>query len=113
LNETTFVPLAAYTATDATGTVYDLGAYAAGVIHIDVTTITGTGTPTLTVKFQSCADSSTTYCSDHTSSSAITATGNTILKVNNFGRYVRVTYTIAGTTPSFTFLVKGAFKPQT
>lgn len=114
LNQTTFVPLAAYTASGNSGSAsVDMGPYSAGVIHVDVTAISGTGTPTLTVNFQACADATTTYCTTHTASAAITATGNYLIKVNNFGRYVFVTYTISGTTPSFTFQALGAFKPTT
>jgi hypothetical protein len=111
LNQTTFVALGAETASGDSGTPVDMGPYSNGVIHINVTAESGTGTPTLTVTFQSCADATITYCSTHTASSGITATGNTILKVSNYGRYVRVIYTISGTTPSFTFQVLGAFKP--
>lgn len=113
LKEATFVALAAKTADGNSGTPIDLGVYSAGVVHINVTAVSGTSSPTLTVTFQSCADATTTYCSTHTASSGITATGNTILKVNNFGRYGRIAYTITGTTPSFTVQVIGAFKTQT
>lgn len=112
LNQTTFVPLAAYTASGNAGsTSYDLGVYADGLIHVNVTAIAGTGSPSLTVNFQVCEDATTTYCSTLTSSAAITATGNYNFKVDNFGRFVYVTYTITGTSPSFTFQTVGVFKP--
>lgn len=112
LNETTFLASAARTTSGDSSTVVDLGAYSAGNVFIDVTAVSG-GSPSMTVTFQSCPDTTVANCHDHTSGSAITATGKQLLKVNNFGRYVLIKYAITGTTPSFTFSVKGAFKPTT
>jgi len=108
LNETTFLASAARTSSGDSTAVVDLGAYANGNIFIDVTA--ASGTPSMTVAFQSCPDTTVANCFDHTTSSAITGTGKTLLKVNNFGRYVLIKYTISGGTPSLTFSVKGAFK---
>ena len=118
LNETTFVTSAAYTVTGNSGTFSDLGGYAAGMIVINVTAVSGTS-PTLTVNFQTCSSTpgqqtapAQANCATHTSSSSITATGVYFIKpVANFARWNTVTYTIGGTTPSFTFSVIGYFKP--
>jgi hypothetical protein len=47
----------------------------------------------------------------HTASSAITATGVYLVKVDHFARWNTVSYAITGTTPSFTMTVNGYFKP--
>jgi hypothetical protein len=116
LNETTFVTSAAYT-TGATATPADIGAYASGVIVINVTVVSGTS-PSLTVNFQTCftppgtgSAPATSNCVIHTAGTAITATGIYFIKVDHFARWNTVNYAITGTTPSFTFSVVGYFKP--
>lgn len=72
---------------------------------LSVSKVTGT-TPTLAVKFQDSADNSTFA---DISGGAFTSTnvqdGKYIVYKGNVRRYVKVVYTIAGTTPSFTFNV--------
>jgi hypothetical protein len=89
-----------------------VGAYDVGNIIVMVTAVSGTS-PTLLVNFDVCADNTATNCVLHTASASITATGTYVIKVNQFARYVRLSYTIGGTTPSFTFSAYGAFKPTT
>ena len=118
LNETTFVPSAAYTASASNITPVDLGAYASGLMVINVTAVSGT-TPSLTVNFQTCYSApgsgtapAAANCVTHTASAAITATGVYLIKpLANFARWNNVSYTITGTTPSFTFSAVGYFKP--
>jgi hypothetical protein len=117
LNETTFVVSAAYTANISTVAPVDIGAYASGVIVLNVTAVSGTS-PSMTVNFQTCSStpgSSTApanaACTNHTASSAITATGVYIIKVDHFARWNTVAATITGTSPSFTFTAIGYFKP--
>lgn len=113
IKEATILASAARTASGNSGSPIDVAAYSAGNIMIDVTAVSGTS-PSMTVNFVDCEDSGTTKCGYvHTASSAITATGKTLLKVNNFGRFTRVEFTITGTSPSFTFSAVGSFKPQT
>lgn len=112
IKESAILASAARTASGDSTTVIDLAAYASGNIFIDVTAVSGT-TPSMTVTFQSCSTTTTTDCYDHTAGAAITVAGKQLVKVNNFGRYGFVKFAITGTTPSFTFSVKGAFKPQT
>jgi hypothetical protein len=104
------------TTTNTSVTPVDVGVYASGIIIINVTAVSGTS-PSLTVNFQVCdgnasAAPANTNCVNHTTGSAITATGLQIIKIDHFPRYITVTSTISGTTPSFTFTVKGYFKPQ-
>ena len=55
-----------------------------------------------------CPLGSNKYHSCHTSMSQISATGQYRQAITNFGKYVRIEYSVAGT--SFTFSVKGVFK---
>lgn len=112
IKEQTFLTSAARTASGNSGTPVDLSAYDVGVIVVNITAVSGTS-PTLTVNFQVCQDKAGTICVSHTATSSLTTTGTTLLKVNQYGRYANISYTIGGTTPSFTFSVYGAFKPTT
>src|SRR5215831_18153215 len=89
LNETTFLPSAAYTTSNNTITPIDVGGYDVGIIIINVTAVSGTS-PSLTVNFNGCdsAPGSGTFpansaCAVHTASSAITATGVFFVKVDH------------------------------
>jgi hypothetical protein len=117
LNETAFVPSAAYTTSSNTITPVDLGAYTSGIIVVNVTAVSGTS-PSLTVNFRTCASSpgqqtapANANCVIHTAGSAITATGLQIIKVDHFARWNTLDFSISGTTPSFTFTATGYFKP--
>jgi hypothetical protein len=112
LKEVTFLASGARTTTDATAVPTDVGAYDVGNVIIDITAVSGTS-PTLVVNFDVCMDATASKCVLHTATSSLTATGRTLVKVNQFARYVRISYTVGGTTPSFTFSVYGAFKPTT
>lgn len=88
-----------------TGTAVDEGASSAngGAAYLHVTAASGT-TPTLAVKVQHSADN-LTFTDLITFS---TATGPMVQRLAIGGtvqRYVRVVWTIGGTSPSFTFLV--------
>jgi hypothetical protein len=106
---------AACTTSNSSVTPIDIGAFTSGVLIINVTAVSGTS-PSLTVNFQTCDGTggsapANTNCVNHTTGSAITATGLQIIKVDHFSRWVTVTSTISGTTPSFTYTVTGYFKP--
>src|SRR5262245_15758513 len=73
-----------------------------GNVLLDITAVSGT-TPSLTVTAETSADGTTWFT--HTAFTAKTATGRDILKLGNLGSFVRMSYTISGTTPSFTFSV--------
>lgn len=112
VKEVSILASAARTATGDSGAPVDLAAYNSGNIFVDVTAVSGT-TPTLDIAFEVCTTAAAASCAySHTTGTQITAVSKQVIKVTNFGRYGRVKFTIAGTTPSFTFSVDGAFKPQ-
>jgi hypothetical protein len=113
LNETQFLSSAARTTSDSTAVPVDIGPYDTGNIIVNITAVSGSASPTLTVIFDVCADATVNKCVQHSATAGLTATGLTLLKVNQLGRYHRIRYTISGTTPSFTFEVYGVFKPTT
>jgi len=92
------------TAATAQSSGFDVSAYIEGQILVNVTAEAGTSTLTITV--QTSDDNSTYY--DHTTLTAITATGQYRQAITNFGKYCRLSYTVSGT--SFTFAVVGVFK---
>ncbi len=75
-------------------------------LTLDITAATaGTGSPTLTVNVQTSADGTT--WSTHTSFAAATAVGTQRKALSGLDRFVRCSWTLAGTTPSATFSVAG------
>lgn len=91
------------TATNTPAKVVKAGGYGAtAVAHLNITAISGTSTPTLTVKFQESVDQTNWIDVPSGAFSAATATGLSRLLLSNFGPYLRVVETISGTTPSFT-----------
>lgn len=100
--------LAARTAT-GTGTSVDNGASTSGGLaaYLHVTSASGT-TPSLVVKVQHSADNSTWV---DLATFAAKTTSNTYERVEVTGtvnRYLRASYTISGTSPSFTFHLAAA-----
>lgn len=83
---------------------FDLSAYSEGQIFVDVTAEGSTSTLDITI--QSSPDNITWYT--HAAMTQITATGQYRQAITNFGKYVRIYYTVGGT--SFTFSVSGIFK---
>jgi hypothetical protein len=83
---------------------FDVSSYKEGQIFVDVT-VEG-GTSTLDIIIQTSPDNVTWYT--HTAMTQITATGQYRQAITNFGNYVRIYYTVGGT--SFTFSVTGVFK---
>lgn len=71
-----------------------------GLVFVRVTSVSGTS-PTLDVVVQVSDDGTNWY--DHVDVPQITASGNFVQPTTNFGKFVRMEYTIGGTTPSFTF----------
>lgn len=90
------------------GSAIVLGAVAAGrsiYCFLHVTAIAGTATPSLTVKLQSSANGSTGWA-DVVSMTAKTAVGAEVKSTAGpeTDTYWRITWTISGTDPSFTFM---------
>ena len=71
-------------------------------VLLDITAVSGT-TPSLTATVETSADGTSWFT--HTAFSAKTAAGKDIQKLGSLGSYLRVSYAISGTTPSFTFSV--------
>lgn len=92
------------TAATAQSTAFDVSAYTEGQIFIDVTVEAGTSTLDITI--QTSPDNATWYT--HTTVGQISAIGQTRAAITNFGNYMRINYTVGGT--SFTFSVTGVFK---
>lgn len=95
---------AAATATGQSSGI-DLGRYIEAVAELNVTAASGTS-PTLDVKFQTSDDDADWYDMDAAFAQITAAAKPAVLKMTNFGRYVRAVWTIGGTTPSFTFTLK-------
>jgi len=101
----TFLSSATYSAGSAAySSGFSVSAYHEGQILVNVTAEAGTST--LDIVVQTSDDNSTYY--DHTTCDQITATGQYRCAVTNFGKYVRLKYTVGGT--SFTFQAVGVFK---
>jgi hypothetical protein len=104
IKEVTFFASGSRTGPGNSGSPVDLSAYASGVILVN-TTVAGT---TMTVSFENCLDSGTTKCGIHTVDHGDHRHRLTVIKVDHFGRYGRVSFTSTG---AFTYEAYGAFKP--
>lgn len=100
----TTVTALASAARTVSGTV-DLGAVPGEAselaVYLEITAISGAGA-TITTTYQSSPDGVTFW--DHTAGTAMTTVSKTLIKVPTvIGKYGRLSYVIAGTTPSITF----------
>lgn len=100
----TFKASGAVTASTAQTSGFDVSAYIEGQILTNITAESGVSTLDITV--QTSDDNSTYY--DHTTCTQRTATGQYRTAITNFGKYIRLSYTVGGT--SMTFAVVGVFK---
>jgi len=105
------VSSAARTADGASG-YFDVHEYKEMLILTDVTAVSGGDTPTLKIIPETSPDQSRAFpllgVGDIV---AITATGRYTIKLDgNLGKYVRLSWTISGVTPSFTFRVTCVLK---
>lgn len=95
------------------GAAVEVGEYNQTLVTLNVTAASGT-TPTLNAKLQASDDGGTTwYDLPSAAFTQLTGVGTAVLQLtetNAFGDYIRVAYTIAGTSPSFTFAVKAVAK---
>ncbi|MGD9581588.1 MAG: hypothetical protein AB7V50_09465 [Vampirovibrionia bacterium] len=103
----TFLPATSRTSSGNSGNGTYLGDNNEAVVYLDVTAVSGT-TPTLDVTVQDTIDGTNwdTVGSFTQASSA----GREAIRINNFSRFMRVSYTMAGTDPDFTFSVKAFVK---
>lgn len=84
------------------GSAFDVSDMSEGVVFINVTAHAGGG-PTITFKLQGSHDATTWFDMD-TSWSAMTAVSTQVNKITNFGKWVRVAWTVSG-SPAATFTV--------
>ena len=77
------------------------GDYREGLLTINITAVTGT-TPSCQFALQA-FDGIAWYNVPNVTIAAQTAAGKVIVPVTNFGDQLQLTWTITGTTPSFTF----------
>lgn len=87
--------------------VFNLPAGGKYNVYLNVTAASGT-TPTLDCVLQDSPDGTTWYTV--ASFAQKTTTGTEVIRGVSCGNKVRISYTIDGTTPSFTFTVHGNFE---
>jgi len=108
------VPSAAITATAAGATFSGYRNAESLAIQVDVTAASGT-TPTLDVKLQESHDGTNWFDVPSAAATQLTAAGHALIKVDlskGIGNYIRAYYTLAGTTPNFTFSVTAYAKAK-
>lgn len=92
--------------TSGSGAAIAVPAIREALATLNCTAASGTS-PTLNVKIQASDDGGTTwYDIPNSAFTQLTAAGSSAIKIDTFGDTIRANYTIAGTTPSFTFAVK-------
>jgi len=97
------VPAGNRTATGSGGTVV-AGVHDAARLSLNVTAASGTS-PSLTVTVQHSADGATWV--NHTSFTAVAGPTTERRVLSGIDRFIRATWTITGTTPSFAFSLTG------
>ena len=98
----TLLPSAARTTSGSGDGSSAAAAFREANVLLDITAVSGTS-PSLTVTLETSADGTNWFA--HTAFAAKTAAAKDALKLANLGSYVRASYTISGTSPSFTFSV--------
>lgn len=102
-------PSAARTAAGNGTGWWEWGGRGWAIFSVNVTAVSGT-TPQLTVIVESSADGGTTWRAQG-QTAVITAVSVTDTVINGqFSELVRVRWTVAGTTPSFTFSVQAGYR---
>lgn len=100
----------AQTASGSSSALTTVGPYQNALVTLNCTASSGSS-PTLNVKVQISDDGGTTwYDLSGSSFTQLTGTGSQAIQITNFGDTIRAVWTITGSTPSFTFAVKGVFK---
>jgi len=93
---------------DGESAAYDVERFTEALLFIDTTAVSGSA-PTLDFDLESGpADDETGFL--HTEPAQITGTGKTLVKLTNLGKWLKLSWDIAGTTPSFTFEAKITLK---
>jgi hypothetical protein len=103
----TFISSGMKTSATSQTSTFDVSAYKEGQIFVDVTALDGSST--LNISVQTSPDNVKWYkYTDYVMINQITTTGQYRQIINNFGNYMRINYTVGGT--SVTFSVTGVFK---
>ncbi len=103
----TFLVTSAARTTTGQGSAVSTNVDQAQVAKLDVTAASGT-TPNLTVVIEESANGSTGWAT-HSSFAAKTGTGSQVIELRKRSQpFMRASWTITGTTPSFTFSVQVA-----
>jgi len=79
---------------------FNVGEFTEALVMVDVTAVSGTA-PTLDIKVQISHNNTDWW--DHTTFTQIVAVGKAYKSLTAFGKYMRLSYTIGGTSPQFTF----------
>ena len=89
-------------------TAFEVSRFTEALLFVDVSAASGSS-PTLDLDVESGpADDELGYV--HTEPAQITGTGKYLVKLTNLGAWLRLSWDIAGTTPSFTFEAKLTLK---
>ncbi len=85
------------------GAQIEVGEYKEALVTLNITAVSGTS-PTLVVQLQASDDNGTTWYNlpNGLFTSASTVSKQAI-QIGTFGDYIRASFTVGGTTPSFTF----------
>lgn len=83
------------------GSAQDMRGTQEALCLLDVTAVSGSGSPTLTLRVQGSVDGATNWTTLGTFA-AVTAAGSQEMRLVGGQRYMRADYTVSGTTPSFT-----------
>lgn len=86
---------------------FDFGDAEECLIMVEVTAASGSG-KALDITVQTSHNNAAWY--DHSTIVTITDIGNYIDSVTQYGKYIRLSYAISGTTPSFTFKITAVRK---
>lgn len=96
----------------SSGPIANAGLISDIVVIVAVTAVTGT-TPTLALAIEQSDDNSSyTAITGGGTAANITAAGNAVINARATKPYVRVTSTIGGTTPAFTYRVSALVFPE-
>lgn len=102
-----FLPSSARTVSSNSGNGQYVGDNRNAVIYLDVTAVSGSS-PTLSVVIEDTIDGVTYDAVD--TFTTVTGVTRALKRITNFSRYMRISYTIGGSSPSFTFGVRAYFK---
>lgn len=96
----------------SSGPIANAGVISDILVMVHVTAVTGT-TPTLAVAIEQSDDNSSyTAVTGGATAANVTAAGNVSINARVTKAYVRVTTTIGGTTPAFTYRVAAMVFPE-